>query len=155
MGLIAEFKIWLSQNQDKGYAAFLSASQKGPFSEDTPWDIRKMISQAAGKASPDPQEDQLIRWHLILHLAREFEVNQEEAKVLLNRLRHQKSPLEGALEEPPSKGFFEDTPLMETPFQVDADHHRQVIEAWFGLFGSSFEEDETLITLDPQVLEYA
>ncbi len=154
MKLITEYQLWLRQNPDKGYGTFLGASREGPPSEDTPWEIRQLISNAGEKSHSDPHGEQGFKWHLILHLAREFEENRFEAEKLLNKLKHQKSPLEGALEEAPPQRFFEDTSIMEAQLQVDDYHLRQVFEAWFGLFGD-FLSDEALITLDPQVLSYA
>jgi hypothetical protein len=153
--LITEYQLWLRQNRDKGYGAFLSASREDSPSEDTPWEIRQLIARAGEKNSSDPHKDLMFKWHLILHLAREFEENRLGAENLLNKLKHQKSPLEGALEEPPPQQFFQDTPLMETLLQVEGSHLRQVFEAWFGLFGEYISDEGSLITLDPQVLIYA
>ena len=153
--LVSEYQMWLRQNRDKGYGAFLAASRQRSHSEDTPWEIRQLISRAGKERHPDPHEDRTLKWHLTLHLAREFEESRFETERLLKKLKLQKSPLEGALEEPPTQRFFEDTPLMEAQLQVDEYHLRQVFEAWFGLFGKYLSDEETLITLDPQVLIYA
>ena len=151
--LISEYRIWVSQNQDKGYGSFLSATQEGTLTEDTPWEIRQLIS--GGKTRSNLQESQSFKWHLILHLAREFEESRGEVEELLNKLMSEKSPLEGALEIDPPKRIFEDTPLMESQLQVDEHHLRQIFEAWFGLFGEFVSEDATLITFDPMVMNYA
>jgi hypothetical protein len=150
--LITEYQLWLRQNRDKGYGAFFAASQDGAPSEDTPWEIRQLITKAAEEGQSEPREDLIFKWHLILHLAREFEENRVEAENLLDKLKHQKSPLEDALEEAPAQRYFENTPLFEAQLQVDDYHLRQVFEAWFNLFGEYISAERSFITLDPKVL---
>ena len=152
--LISEYKQWVSQNQDRGYGTLMGASHKGSLSEDTPWEIRQLISKG-GQDNPAPVEGLAFKWHLILHLAREFEQSSVETEQMLNALMHKKSPLEGALEETPPQRIFEDTPLMETQLHVGAYHLKQVFEAWFGLFGEYISDNVSLVTFDPLVIEYA
>ena len=151
--LISEYRIWVNQNHDKGCGSFLSATPEGTLTEDTPWEIRQLIS--GGGTRSDLRESQSFKWHLILHLARELEESRLEAEVMLNKLMAEKSPLEGALEIDPPKRMFEDTPLMESRLQVDEHYLWQVFEAWVGLFGEFVSEDATLITFDPMVMNYA
>ncbi len=152
--VLKEYKTWLSENPDRGYSVSLQADLNHSSSESTLWGIRRLISRFGEKEDADPRKEQTLRWHMILHLAREFEENRMEAEGLLNKLRNRKSPLQGALDEDPP-GFFEDTPLMETRLRVDAYDVRRVLEAWFGLFGESLKKDEPLVTFDPMVMEYA
>ena len=150
--LLSEYRSWVSQNRDKGYGNILGTTEEGKLTENTPWEIRQLISR--GGDDSDRQEDLAFKWHLILHLAREFEESRVEAEKLLDRLKDQKSPLEGALEEAPPHRYFEDTPLMETQLQVDAYRLKQIFEAWFGLFGDDVSDDTQLITLDPLVTRH-
>ncbi|MBW1701662.1 MAG: hypothetical protein JRJ50_05980 [Deltaproteobacteria bacterium] len=100
--LLSEYQLWVKQNQDKGYAASLSFSRETAQSEETPWEIRQMIQRIGKNLSA-------FKWHLLIHLAREFEESQAEADELLYRVKHQKPPLEEALEERPVlKNLFED-----------------------------------------------
>ncbi len=151
--LISEYKIWISQNQDKGHGGYLGATVKGSLTEETPWEIRQLIS--GGESHSGLQESQGFKWHLILHLAREVEESRIEAEEMLNKLMNEKSPLEGALEIDPPKRMFEDTPLMESQLQVDEHYLRPVFEAWLGLFGEFVHENAALVTFDPKVLNYA
>ena len=108
--LLSEYRLWIRQNRDKGYAPFLNAIREAGLSEDNPWEIRQMIRQT-GKETPVSQENNALKWHLILHLAREFEENRVEAEEMLSQVKQQKSPLAQALEEDaPIKGLFEDLP---------------------------------------------
>jgi hypothetical protein len=152
--LLSEYLLWIRQNQDRGYAAFLSATRKTALSEDTPWEIRQMMRQM-GEDAPAFQENSALKWHLILHLARAFEENIIEADEMLKRLKQKKSPLEDAIGEGAQlQGLFGDLPQSETDF-FKGDHHlRQIFEAWLGLFGEILPDRGSLITLDRHVMEY-
>jgi len=153
--LLSEYRLWIRQNRDKGYTAFLNAIREAGFSEDNPWEIRKMIRQT-GKDTPVSQENNALKWHLILHLAREFEENRLEEEEMLSQVKQQKSPLAQALgEDAPFKGLFEDLPQSEKSLFVDKHHLGQVVKAWVGLFGDHLQDHELLITLDRHVMEYA
>ncbi len=152
--LLSEYQFWMRQNQDRGYAAFLSATQKATLSEDTPWEIRKMIRQT-GQDTPVSQESHVLKWHLILHLAWEFEKNSVEAEEMLNQMKQQKAPLEEALGDGARlQGLFEDLPQSETNLFVDEHYIKQVFEAWLGLFGGYLKDYKHLITLDRNVMKY-
>ncbi len=112
--LLSEYQFWMRQNQDRGYAAFLRATQKTALSEDTQWEIRQMIRQT-GQDTPVSQESQALKWHLILHLERAFEKNLMAADDLLKQVKQQKSPLKDALgEETQVQNMFDDLPQPET-----------------------------------------
>jgi hypothetical protein len=152
--LLSEYRLWMVQNRDRGYTAFLNATREAGLSEDNPWEIRHMIRQT-GKETPVFQEDNTLKWHLILHLAREFEENRLEEVEMLSRVKQQKSPLAQALgEDIPLKGLFEDLPQSEKSLFVEKHHLGQVVEAWVGLFGDNLKDHEFLITLDRHVMEY-
>jgi hypothetical protein len=152
--LLSEYRSWMGQNRDKGYTAFLNAIRETGLSEDNPWEIRQMIRKT-GKETPISQENNALKWHLILHLARDFEENRLEEEEMLSQVKQQKSPLAQALgEEEPFKGLFEDLPQSEKSLFADKHHLGQVIKAWFGLFGDHLQDHELLITLDRYVMEY-
>jgi hypothetical protein len=152
--LLSEYRLWMRHNRDKGYNAFLNALRGAGLSEDNPWEIRRMIHQT-GKETPVSQEDNALKWHLILHLAREFEENRFEAEKMLSQVKKQESPLAQALgEEAPSKGLFEDLAQPEKSLFADKHHLGQVVKAWVGLFGDHLQNHELMITLDRHVMEY-
>jgi len=153
-GLLSEYLLWIRQNQDRGYAAFLSATQKATLSEDTSWEIRKMIRQT-GHDTPVSQGSPALKWHLILHLARAFEENLMAADDILRQVKKHKSPLEDALgEETQLQNMFDDLPQPETDPFMDEHHLQQVFEAWFGLFGEILPDHGILITLNRYVIHY-
>ena len=152
--LLSEYQFWMRQNQDRGYAAFLSATQKATLSEDTSWEIRKMIRQT-GQDTPVSEESHALKWHLILHLARAFEENLMSADDILKQVKQQKSPLEEAIgEEAQVQNMFDDLLQSETDLFVDEHHLQQVFEAWFGLFGEILPDHGILITLSRHVINY-
>ncbi len=152
--LLSEYQLWMSQNRDKGYATFLRATSEKVPSEDTPWEIRQMLRQM-GQDSHDLSQENTLKWHLTLHLARQLEENRTGAQEMLERLKRQDSPLAGAIEDgASSKSLVQDLPSEETYPFVEKHHIRQVLEAWFGLFGGYPADHETLLTLSRPVMDY-
>jgi hypothetical protein len=153
--LLSEYRLWIRQNRDKGHTAFLNAIREAGLSEDNPWELRQMIRQT-GKDYPVSQEDNALKWHLILHLAREFEENRLEAEEMLNRVKKQESPLAQALGDGvPAQGLFEDLPQREIHSSLNKHHLEQVFEAWLGLFGDHLQDCGPLLTLNRHVMQYA
>ena len=152
--LLSEYQLWMSQNRDKGYATFLRATSEKVPSEDTPWEIRQMLRQM-GRDSHDLSQENTLKWHLTLHLARQLEENRTGVQEMLERLKRQDSPLAGAIEDgASSKSLVQDLPSEETYPFVEKHHIRQVLEAWFGLFGGYLADHETLLTLSRPVMDY-
>lgn len=150
--LLSEYQHWIRHNQDKGYADFLKMAGELASSEDTLWELRQIIRDM-GKDSSAEKENYALKWHLILHLAREIEESSAMAVEMLMQARQQKSPLEEALGEGSSlEDFFKDLPPLEIP--MDEDHLRQVFEAWFGLFGKSVHNHDFFLTLNSHVMNY-
>ena len=151
-GLLSEYNLWIRNNQDKGYAASLRAAMGTPASEDTSWEIKKMINQI-GESFSTPLEKDTLKWHIVLHLAWELEKNMVGAIETLNKAKQQKPPLEGALEKPASShGLFDDLSQSEMYSFLDNHLLRQVFEAWLGLFGGYLQNDVLLITFDRHVM---
>ena len=152
--LLSEYYLWIRQNQDWGYAASLSAAQKTALSEDMPWEIRQMMRRMGEDASAS-QENNALKWHLILHLAREFEENLTSADEILKYMKQKKSPIEDAIGgRVPLEGMFDDLPQSGTDLFIDDHHLRQIFEAWFGLFGEIFPARSMLITLNKNVMDH-
>lgn len=152
--LVSEYQLWIKQNRDKGRPSMLGSSEGLSPSGETQWEIRKMISLAGAGGQLNSVDEQALKWHIILHLAREFEENRDDAEEILGRLKDQRSPLEGALEDDTDRQFFEDTPLMSAQLRIAEYPLNQLIEAWFGLFGELLPDNASLITIDPNVVSY-
>jgi hypothetical protein len=152
--LLAEFHTWIRHNQDKGYTEFLKATQETDLSEESTWEIRAMLRKMGGETSI-PKENHSLRWHLILHLAQEVEEQRMEADSILSNLKEKDTPLKGIVEESEEiEGMFQDLPPFESESAVDEYHIRQVLEAWFALFGGYLKGDELLITANRHVMDY-
>ena len=151
--LLSEYQSWIRQNQDKGYVAFLKASRRLESPEETQWGIRQWIRRGSSASST---EDRALKWHLLLHLAAKIEGARQETRLLLDRLRQIRSPLEEALGEGRQiQGFFDDLCLPDEsdPF-MDGQQVGRIMEAWFALFGETLKQYRVLITLDPGVMRY-
>jgi hypothetical protein len=153
--LLSEYQLWIRHNQDRGYAEFLKATQEMDLSENTLWEIRQTIRQMEKGASV-PKENNALKWHLILHLARKIEEDQVAAETMIKHLKRQKSPLEEAIGEgAPVQGLFDDLMPSESQPLMDKNHLRQISEAWVGLFGEYLPNYRILITVDRHVIDFA
>ncbi len=153
--LLSEYRLWMKQNHDKGYAVYLKVAQDMASYDDTPWELRRMIKQM-GEDFLEPSVGDTFKWHIILHLASEFEKNRQDAEEILELVRIQKSPLKDALEEGDlSKSVFGDLPVKDILTLNNDSHLRQIFEAWFGLFGDFISDDSLFVTFDKQVSEFA
>jgi hypothetical protein len=149
--LLSEYQGWMMENQGKNRPATFSTGETG----DATWTIRKAIRDA-GKGADDPALKNTLKWHLVLHLARNLEAERVSAQDLLQRAAKSKSPLTEALEKDEEiPDMFEDLPLSATYPYVTDRHQGLIFEAWFGLFSSLIESNSELLTLDRQVFTYA
>ncbi|MDQ1336403.1 MAG: hypothetical protein QG552_3353 [Thermodesulfobacteriota bacterium] len=148
MKLLAEYRLWMSQN--RGYTPLPLGTGEG-----ATWEIRHALRHT-GKDVREPVEEQPLKWHLILHLERELEENRASADEMLLRVKTERSPLAEALgETPPSHGLLDDLPVSDSYPSMEERHLKQVLSAWFGLFGASVAADGILVTMAPEVLGYA
>ena len=152
--LLSEYYRWIQNNRDTGYTAFMKASQGIELTEDTSWEIRRMLRQV-GKNASTPEEDPALRWHLILHLAQEVEDQRLEADRLLETLREKSPPLEGIVDNGEDmETLLGDLPHFGSEPMMGEYHLRQIIEAWFSLFKEYLKGNEILITFSRQVMDY-
>lgn len=147
MKLLAEYRLWMSQN--RGYTPLVPG-----MGEDAAWEIRDTLRHG-GKDTDELAQEHAIKWHLILHLERELEENQTSADEMLLRVKAERSPLAEAIgEETSPNGLFDDLPLSDSHPSIEERHLRQVLSAWFGLFGRSVPKDSILLTMTPAVLSF-
>jgi len=146
--LLSEYRLWMSPNQ--GYTPLPTGG-----GEDATWEIRHALRQKGDEASA-PVKEQALKWHLILQLVRELEEDRTSADEMLLRVKGERSPLAEALDGAnPSHGLFDDLPLSDLHPSIEERHLSYVLDAWFGLFGSSLPEGGSLLTIAPDVLSYA
>ena len=149
--LLSEYQGWMMDNRGNKSPTAFSTGETG----DQTWAIRKAISDAE-KDADDPGLKNTLKWHLVLHLARNLEEERESAQALLQRAAKAKSPLAEAIEKDEEiPDMFEDLPLSGTYPYVNDRHLNLIFDAWFGLFGNQIGKDAELLTLDRQVMRYA
>ena len=150
--LLSEYYTWMDQNKDRGYKEFLKGYQEARLDENSTWEIREMIRRV-GKDASITEKAHTQRWHMILHLAGKIENQRREADELLKTLKQKDSLLKGAIEDTaPPKNWLGDLPQFESEFLMGEHILREVIEAWFALFGGYLRNHELLITFNRDVM---
>lgn len=152
--LMHEYRDWSTYHQDRGYTEFLKVTRAEESRRESTWTIRGRLRKGEQEV-PAHREAQALKWHFLLHLAREIDDQRQEADDLLASLKRSGSPLAGSIEEPLNPladlpQFREGPPLPGYPVA-------QVVEAWIGLFGGHLnhpKKEALLVTRNPQVLEY-
>ncbi|MBW2206636.1 MAG: hypothetical protein JRG79_06965 [Deltaproteobacteria bacterium] len=150
--LLREYREWSKNHQDKGHRDFLKAVQGQESSEESSWSIRQSLLEGRQEA-PAQEQDQSLKRHLLLHLARDIDDSRQEADSLLESLKQIGSPLAGSVEEEPQNPFA-DLPHFQGEPMIGADAMDQVLEAWIALFEKYLKNEEPLVTGNRQVLEY-
>jgi len=159
--LLSEYKTWIKHNRDKSSASFYKVSQEKRPAEDNTWEIRESLRESArvrdGSDRPRQEREKpfSLKWHLILHLARDMEKERQEADRMLSGLKEGKSPIADLLGEGAVKNPLTDLSQFKSDPQTVSYPMDQVFDAWFGLFGEYIKGDELLITLNRQVMDYA
>jgi len=149
--LLREYLDWSAHHQDRGYREFLKATRGEGSGHETTWAIRERLRRR-GQEVGAPGETRALRWHFLLHLAREIDDQQQEADRLLATLKQSRSPLAGSLEEEPLNPLADLLRFREAP-AMPADTLAQVVEAWVSLFEGNLENDRPWVTRNPQVPE--
>jgi hypothetical protein len=153
MAMLAEYRTWAERNHDRNYIELLKFGAADRPTDNKTWEIRKMLGHAV--ESPSSREKDVIRWHLILHLAGDIEEKRLETDKLLGELKYKKAPLNGNIEDSGDmKDLLTDLDALGDESVLDDTHLRHIFEAWFGLFGGYLDKNESLITYNRQVMDY-
>ncbi|MBN1106575.1 MAG: hypothetical protein JXL84_24445 [Deltaproteobacteria bacterium] len=150
-GLLSEYKTWMVHNELRGYNRLLRASLAGREEGPTTQEIREMLRPGETGRSFAGRDDS-TRWHLVLHLNRQMEEQEEEASRVLTSLREGSSPLRGVVEEETEEGFFDDLPPFDSTSLAGPQALEPVWESWFGLFGGELRKQDLLVTLNRRLL---
>jgi hypothetical protein len=150
--LLSEYKTWIRQHPDKGYASALSAVRKYWKDEEALWDIRRSIRHP--EQGEHHRHSAATRWHLLLHLARESEESLRWAGEVLRVLRERGSPLRDAVtEEEEPASLLDDLSDFDQDLETDGEFLRMIFDAWQGLFGALLERDDVVVTLSQPIFE--
>lgn len=149
--LLSEYRSWIKEN--KGKAPHLSASELQD--NEASWKIRKTIRTKA-ISNDETQKDEIIRWHLILHLAGELEKENADVEASLKKLKNAGSPLREAIgEEDLPEGILDDLPSLSPASSGKITQRlNHWIEAWFGLFASHVEPGSDLLTMNRDIFQF-
>ena len=152
--LLAEYRNWVSEHHDRSRMDFIKAVQGRGSSEVSTWQIRRMLREGV-ETLPSPADD-VLRRHLLLHLAQDHEDQRREANRLLTAAQDQASPLGDALGEEITNrdALLGDLSAFDSEPAILDDQLEARFTAWIGLFGSQLTGDEFLITTDPQVAAF-
>lgn len=150
--LLSEFRQWIKNNPESRYQSFYKAGHEDVNFENALWNLRGAIRNANQSASKSTNQEAL-KWHIVLHLAREIEENQADAKMGLKKIIRSKAPLEEALDggRPLGKGLFNDLPVSNSDYGIEQHLLEQIIHAWMGLFIESLSTHSLFCTFDRQV----
>jgi hypothetical protein len=152
---LAEYKLWISGRQDKGFTAFLSKMPVPGISKESIWQIKQMIRRIEKGTPAETYQKSSFKSHLLLHLSSELEETCLESERMLSKLKSQKSPLAEALEQESSPPpILEDLPLPDNLPSLEPRLVEPALEAWVHLFGAFLSGNESLITFDHQIFNY-
>lgn len=154
--LLEEYKLWM-RVQDKGNVLFMIMEKEIWGQDESSKKIKDLIR--SGKIDNDEINEKLyknIRWHLILHLASDFEQSQLEIDEKIKKLNKGSSPLRDLIESPPMSMelMFKDVATSNIEPILDERVLYEIIMAWIGLFKNHIPEDAILLTLNKSIFEY-
>jgi hypothetical protein len=152
--ILTECLNWVKQNNDKSHKEIIKSGYSNSSDDNSTWQIRQLLGDNIPSGSTFP-EDNSVKWHLILHLAKEMETQLLEANRILHNLRHRPPLLDKSVETAVKTeyllgdlyGFDQESTLNHTRLS-------RIIEAWFGLFGSLIPETAILLTSNSTIFNH-
>ncbi len=150
--LVSEYQLWMRKNRDRSYIETIKSARDREPTPDRTWEIRNLLRNRV-KSAEGTSEENIIKWHLILHLAREIEEQHITVDGILMTLKKKDSLLKGSIENPDeTKSLLEDLrPFEDEPLPDDRGLER-IYGAWIGLFGEYLRSDEPLITINRRIM---
>jgi hypothetical protein len=114
-------------------------------------DIRAALM--GGSFTGAHEKDQIIRWHLLLHLADRFEKERNEAERMIAALRKRESPLLNNAELDDNNIYpLETLAGMDTEPSINEKNFRQLLRAWQALFGEYAVEGGLFLIMNRYIL---
>jgi hypothetical protein len=151
--ILSEYKDWMERHRDRSYLETIKSGRDSGLEDNKTWEIRQMLGRKLQSVSV--QEEQVSRWHLILHLEADIEKQRIAADNILESLKHKRSPLDGSIEKPlDMQILLGDLSDLGTEVLLKDRNLKQILEAWFGLFGEYIKENELFLTYDRQIMNY-
>ena len=152
--ILAECLNWVKQNHDKSHKEIIKSGYSNNSDDDSIWRIRQLLGNNIPSGSTFP-EDNSVKWHLILHLAKEMETQLSEANRILHSLRHRPPLLDKSVETAvKTEDLLEDLYGFNQESTLNHTRLSRIIEAWFGLFGSLISETAILLTNNSSIFNH-
>jgi hypothetical protein len=152
-GYLAECRRWMQRSNEKGFDAFLAFAEGKQAGGEATWEIRGELYQKDSRSLALSRKN-ILKNHLILHLAHEIEEEREGAEELLKSLREKDSPLKSAVEpDEDSPGPLADLPEFNQDVSLPETNMNRVVEAWFSLFEEHVRDNDILLTFSPGVFQ--
>ncbi|MBN1626644.1 MAG: hypothetical protein JW944_08970 [Deltaproteobacteria bacterium] len=153
--IVSGYRAWAEQNHDRSLMETLKISGSASQDDGAAWEIRRLLKGEA-KSVPGTKDRELpLKHHLILHLASEIEMRHFEITGMIEEMKG-KGPVLAGLSDYPDEGqdvFADMDDIVESGIQ-DCMNDRQMMDAWFGLFGGYIKEDDILATCRRSVMDY-
>ncbi len=151
--ILSEYKNWMERHRDRSYLEIIKSGRDSGLEDNKTWEIRQMLGRKLQSVSV--QGEQVSRWHLILHLEGDIEKQRIAADDILKSLKYKRSPLDGSIEKPwDMQILLGDLSDLGTEELLKDRNLKQILEAWFGLFGGHIKENELFLTYDRQIMSY-
>lgn len=152
--ILNEYRRWMDQNRGRHYAEMVVMDKDVAFNEDTLWEIRQMLKDMSD-SSLNPNDNNALKWHLILHLAKEVEELCMEADLALKGLKQKGPLLEGSIEDTDDiKALLADLPWFGSEFELNEIQIQQIFSAWFGLFGEYLHKYKRITTFNSYIMDF-
>lgn len=152
--ILDEYRRWMDQNRSRHYAEMVFTDKDIAFNEDTLWGIRRMLRHVSDSSSIANNANTL-KWHLILHLAKEIEELRMEADLALKEMKQKGALLEGSIENTEDiKALLADLPWFGPEFELNAIQIQQIFDAWLGLFGGYLHEYKHIATFNSHIMDF-
>ena len=151
--LLNECFRWASEQGEKSRREIIKTGHTGPTSGES---LRRIKAILAGRPSSDTSErDTVIKWHVLLHLAKRLEENRAEADRMLKDLKKKPSPLLNNADLTEKTKYPLENLSGIGPESFFSDRNtKQLLRAWYGLFNSYVKECEPLLTIDRYIFDF-
>ena len=153
--MLQEYRVWMRAHVGRSASIFLSTERENRENDESSWEIRKMVRKGVQSEAAEQQKHEILKWHLMLHLAAQLEQEQEKAEHALRQTMQFGSPLKEALgEETDGTDFLADlSPQLLRP-KSEVEQVEEICYAWLGLFGERVQKAALLVTFSKEIFQF-
>ncbi|MBN1904427.1 MAG: hypothetical protein JW927_04950 [Deltaproteobacteria bacterium] len=139
---------------EKSRNEIIKRANSAPLSDES---IKNIKAALMGKSSTGTtnEKEQIIRWHMLLHLADRFKKERNEAERMIEALRKRQSPLLNNADLGDNDIYpLETLAGMDAEAFINEGNLRQLLRAWHALFGEYTNEGELFLVLNRSVFTF-